>query len=121
MDTKELAARLVELVRAGNYVQAIDELYADDATGHEDYMGGATMDGKAAIRAGTEHWLATNELKDNVVDAPLFFGDRFVVRYTGVMAKRDGSGEHPYEELGLYSTGGGKITKQEFFYDMNAG
>lgn len=118
MTTKEVAHRLAELCRQGNYVQAIDELYADDATGHEDYMGGASMDGKAALRGGTEHWLAVNELRDNMVDAPLFFGDRFVVRFTGTMFKKDGSGEHPYEEIGLYTVKDGKIVKQEFFYDM---
>lgn len=117
MTTKQVAHRLVELCRQGKYVQAIDELYADEVTGHEDYMGGASMNGKAALRGGTEHWLAVNELKDNTIDAPLFCGDQFVVRFTGVMVKKDGSGEHPFEEIGLYTVRAGKIARQEFFYD----
>ncbi len=118
MDKKQIARRLVELCREGKYPQAIEELYADDSTGHEDFMGGATMGDKAAIRHGTEHWLAVNDLKDNKVGDPMFFGDRFVVRFTGTMVKKDGTGEHAYEEIGLYTIENGKITKQEFFYDM---
>ena len=118
MDNKAIARRLVELCRQGKYPQAIDELYADDASGHEDYMGGAHMGGKGAIRQGTEHWLSVNELRDNVVGDPAFFGNRFIVRFTGTMVKKDGGAEHPYEEFGLYTIENGKISKQEFFYDM---
>ena len=41
MDNKQIARRLVELCRQKKYVQAIDELYADNATGREDHGGGA--------------------------------------------------------------------------------
>ena len=117
MTTKEIGKKLADYCRAGDYVKAIDELYADDAEGHENYLAGAKMNGKAAIRGGTEHWLAVNTLENNVVDEPLYCGNQFVVRFTGKMVKKDGSGEQAYEEVGLYTVKDGKISRQDFFYE----
>jgi hypothetical protein len=118
MDNKQIARRLVELCRQKKYVQAIDELYADNATGREDHGEGAEMNGKAAIREGTVHWLGAFELPEHQIDEPLYCGDKFAVRFSGRMVKTDGSGEHKYEEVGVYTLRDGKIVSQEFFYDM---
>jgi hypothetical protein len=118
MDTRQVAQRLVELCRQKNYVQAVDELYADDASGREDYAGEGEMNGKPAIREASVNWLATYDLPEHQVDAPLFCGDGFAVRFTGRMVKKDGTGAHPYEEIGIYTVKNGKIVRQEFFYDM---
>ena len=118
MDARKTAARLVELCRQKKYLQAIDELYADDASSREDHGGGSETSGKPAVRGGTEQWLAAFDLPEHHVDAPLFCGDRFSVRFSGRMAKKDGSGEHKYEEIGIYTVKNGKIVRQEFYYDM---
>jgi ketosteroid isomerase-like protein len=119
MDTRQTANRLVELCRAKKYLQAIDELYAEDSSSREDHGGGeGDAKGKKAIRSGSEMWLGTFDLPEHHVDAPLFCGDKFAVRFTGRMVKKDGSSEHKYEEVGIYTVKDGKIVRQEFFYDM---
>lgn len=118
MDTRQTANRLVGLCRAKKYLQAIDDLYAEDASSREDHGEAGDVSGKPAIRGGTEKWLAAFDLPEHRVDAPLFCGEKFAVRFTGRMVKKDGSAEHQYEEIGIYSVKNGKIVRQEFFYDM---
>lgn len=117
MDTRQVGQRLCELCREGKYVQAIDELYAEDAEGAEP-MGPEPARGKAKLRAGTEQFLAANEMTDTQVEGPMPFGDRFIARFAGTNRMRDGSGSRYFVEYGLYTVKDAKIVKQEFFYDL---
>ena len=119
MDTRHIGNRLVELCRARKYLQAIDELYADDASSCEDFGEARQVSSKSAIRGGTEKWLATFDLPEHHIDAPVYCGDKFAVRFTGRMVKKDGSAEHKYQEVGIYTVKNGRIVGQEFFYDMS--
>lgn len=117
METRGIGQRLCELCGNGNYVQAIDELYAEDAEGAEP-MAAEPIRGKDKLRAGTEQFLSENEMTDTQIEGPMPFGDRFIVRFAGTNTMRDGSGSQYFVEYGLYTVKDGKIVKQEFFYDL---
>src|SRR5882757_5938978 len=73
MTAQEVANRLVQLCREGKNVEAINELYDDNAVGHEPK--GSPMqesNGKQAILDGTNQWYdSVQELHSAYISDPL--------------------------------------------------
>lgn len=122
MNTTQIAARLVELCRQGQYEQAQNELYADDAVSIE--MAGlppealGDVSGLAAIREKGRRW-ADNivEIHGGSVSDPVVAGDWFSLAM-GIDATYKDRGRVPMEEICVYRVRNGKIVHEQFFYSV---
>lgn len=122
MNTKQVAERLVELCRQGQYERAQDELYAEDAVSIEmaglpaEALGDAS--GLEAIRAKGRRW-ADNivEIHGGSVSDPVVAGDWFSVAM-GIDATYKDRGRMPMEEICVYRVRDGKIVHEQFFYPV---
>lgn len=118
MTTKEIADRLVELCRKGDFEAAQTELFADDAVSVEPY---STPDfeketkGKKAIKEKGEKWnslvaaMHAMEVSDALVATNSF---AVTMRMHVTMKER---GEMDMTELCVYLVKEGKIISEEFF------
>ena len=120
MTVQEIANRLVDLCRQGNYTGAQEELYSDDASSHEPENsptpGPKTAKGKEAIIAkGKQFQEMVEEVHENKVSDPVIAGNHFAV--AGYLdATYKGMGRQPMNEICVYEVKDGKIVKEQFFY-----
>lgn len=124
MDAKTLGKKLVELCQQGKNRQAMEELYSPDIISVEAYGDAAMpaeMKGLNAVRGKSDWWYANHEIHSGEARGPFPHGDRFAVWFKydvtvkgGPMAGR----RMTIEEVALYTVAGGKIVREEFFYDM---
>jgi len=121
MNTKQIADRLVELCRAGNFEQCYDELYAQDAQNIEMP---ALADGPAgnaqgldAIRTKAQAWMdGVETYHGGTIGDPQVAGNWFCVPMTMDVSFK-GRGRTSLEELAVYQVKDGKIVHEQFFYD----
>ncbi|RPE79817.1 nuclear transport factor 2 family protein [Vulcaniibacterium tengchongense] len=123
MNTEQVARRLVELCRAGEYDKAQEELYAPDAVSIEmEGAGGDGMpvrvEGMEAIREKGRKW-AENLVGIHAqrVSEPVVAGDWFSVAM-GIDATYKDRGRMPMEEICVYQVRGGRIVREQFFYSL---
>ncbi|MES2828065.1 MAG: nuclear transport factor 2 family protein [Bacteroidota bacterium] len=119
MDTKDVAARLVELCRAGKNHEAIDELYSDNVKSKEPK--GSDMElteGKDAVKNKTIRWEESlEEIHSSSISDPIVAAHHFsVVIYYDATYK--GHGRMAMSEIAVYEVKDGKIVADEFFYRM---
>ena len=120
MTTQQVADRLVELCRAGEFDQCYHDLFAPDADAYE--MPGFPMN---AHTKGVEALLAkskgfaeqTVKMHAYSVSDPLVQGNTFAV---GMMIDRTDKerGRNKEEEICSYVVKDGKITSEHFVYGM---
>ena len=124
MDTKlndiaAVAHRLVELCRTGQYDQAQQELYAEDAISIEGdgQKPDAVTRGMAAIREKGKQW-ADNlvEVHGGSVSDPVIADGWFSVAM-GLDATYKDMGRVAIKEIAVYQVRNGKITHEQFFYN----
>jgi hypothetical protein len=125
MTTKEVADQLVALCRAGKNVEAVNTLLSADVVSVEargDEAMPATMSGRDVIRGKNEWWINNHKIHSALIKGPFPNGDRFTVIFNfdvtpvagPMMGKR-----MKMEEVALYTVTDGKISREEFFYDMS--
>jgi hypothetical protein len=127
MTTQEIANQLVALCRAGKNIEAVETLLSDDvvsveATGNEAMP--AVMSGKAAIRGKNEWWVNNHTIHNAQVKGPYPNGERFAVFYDFTVTPLAGEGagkKMRMQEVALYTVTDGKVSREEFFYDMTGG
>ncbi len=123
MDTKAVGERLVDLVRAGKFMDAVDELYADDVVSKEamgDEQMPARMEGIEAIREKGRWWLENHEIHAVEAEGPFPNHDRFAVIMGIDVTPTTGpaAGKRVrMREVCLYTVRDGKIAEEAFFYD----
>lgn len=120
----EVGKKLVEMCQKGDFMGAINSLYADDIVSVEAMAGPnmpARIQGIDAVRGKGEWWMANHDVHGCEVIGPFPHGDRFIVRFVmdvtakvGPMAGR----RMKHDEAALYTVTDGKITQEEFFYAM---
>ena len=123
-DTLAVGKKLVELCREGKNGEAVETLYSPqivsiEAAGSPDMP--ARMEGMAAIKGKNEWWEKNNEVHSAEVEGPWPNGDRFIVRFKYDVTSKAGpmAGKRmTLDETGLYTVKDGKVTQEEFFYDM---
>lgn len=127
MTTKEIADQLVALCRAGRNLEAVDTLLSADVVSVEargDETMPAQMSGRDVIRGKNQWWIANHKIHSAEVKGPFPNGDRFTVIYNFVVTPLAGpmaGRKVRMEEVALYTVSDGKITREEFFYDMTGG
>jgi limonene-1,2-epoxide hydrolase len=118
MMTTQIAARLVELCRQGQFEQAQTELFADDAVSIEpDYAPVEVVEGLEAIQEkGREFMRGVDVVHGIVVSEPAIAGNYFAVSME-LDTTMKGRGRVRMEELCVYEVEDGKIISEQFFYD----
>src|SRR4029453_1938121 len=84
MNTEEIANKLVDLCRKGEWMKALDELYAKDIVSVEaNEMGDrpAEMRGIDLVRGKTNWWEHNMEVHNAKVSGPFVARDTFVVQF----------------------------------------
>jgi len=119
MTTLEIATRLVELCRMGQYETAQRELYADNATSTEfspQTQKLETAEGLEAIVAKGKHFMELiEEVHSSTVSQPVVAGNYFsVAALMDVTLK--GMGRIPMDEIAVYKVSEGKVVSEQFFY-----
>ncbi len=118
MTTQEVANKLVELCRKGDWDKAQQELYCDDCTSTEpvEMFGPKTVKGMDAIREKGKKWAGmVEEMHGAEISDPIISDDHFAitmimdVTYKGAPRTKD-------KELCVYGVKDGKIISEEFFY-----
>jgi ketosteroid isomerase-like protein len=122
MNTEQVAKRLVELCREGNYTQAQEELFAPDAVNIEmEGMAEGPMGGAKGLDAIKQKGRAFGEMLEavhsNEVSDAVIAGNWFSV--SAIMdATMKGRGRVQMREICVYHVRDGKIDREQFFYDM---
>ena len=122
MATQKVATRLVELCSTGKNLDAIRELYADNAR-HVEAMEGPgcarMIEGKKSLLEKAEKFAKTTTIHSASCGKPIVNGDQFVVPMSmdctcteGPMANQ----RMTMSETALYTVKHGKISEGKFFY-----
>jgi len=117
MTTQEVANRLVELCRMGQYETAQQELYADDAVSIDpDSSPVKVVRGLEGIREkGKMFQSMLEEMHGGSVSDPLVAGNHIAITMT-IDATMKGQGRMVMEEVCVYQVKDGKIVLEQFFF-----
>lgn len=118
MTTQEVATRLVELCRAGNYEQAKKELFAQDALSVEpEGVPNRIAQGMEALaQKGKAFQEKTETIHKNEVSDPVVAENFFSCSMKMNLTMKGMSEPIDMDEMCMFTVKDGKITKEEFFY-----
>lgn len=122
--TMEVGKKLVDMCKAGDFCGAIEALYAPNIVSIEavSFPGKpARHEGIEAARRKNKEWTETMETHSSEIEGPYPNGDRFVVIMKMDVTAKAGpmAGKRmQMNEACLYTVKDGKITQEEFFYNM---
>ena len=118
MTTQEIANRLHELCKDGNYAQAQQELYADIATSTERTPTGEikTIEGMEGIKAKTAMFQSmVEEVHSSYSNEPKVFGSNIFMEM-GLDITMKGMGRMNLTEMCHYVVENGKVISEYFYY-----
>src|SRR4029079_1984404 len=115
--TEEVATKLVDYCRKGEWRKALDDLYANDivsveARGMENMP--AEMRGIDQVRGKTDWWEKNMEVHDSKVSGPFVAGDTFVVRFDIDATDRNSKERMQMSEVGIYTVKDDKVVREKF-------
>jgi len=117
MSTEEVAKKLVEYCRKGEWMKAIDDLYAKDIMSVEaqamENMP-AEMRGIEQVRGKTEWWEKQMEVHSAKVTGPFVARDTFVVQFDVDVTEKASKKRMQMSEVGIYTIKDGKVAREEF-------
>ncbi len=117
MSTEEVAKKLVEYCRKGEWMKAIDDLYAKDIISVEaqamENMP-AEMRGIDQVRGKTEWWEKQMEVHSAKVTGPFVARDTFVVQFDVDVTDKASKKRMQMSEVGIYTVKDGKVAREEF-------
>ena len=116
MNTKEVAKKVVELVRKQAWYEALDALYDKDIVSVEGAGDGSSpeMRGKDAVRGKIDWWVKAMEVHSFKASEPFVAYDRFVVQYDADVTDKASKQRRHLSEVGVYTVKNGKIVREEF-------
>ena len=120
MSTKDIANKLVEYCRTGQWERAQTELYAPNCVSIEPAGGPwpVKAEGMEAITAKAKQFdEMVEEMYGIEVSDPLVFGNHFSCGMTMDVTYR-GAPRNKSEEICVYEVADGKIVKEQFFYPL---
>jgi hypothetical protein len=122
--TQKVAQRLTDLCAAGKNLDALKELYSDNAR-HVEVMEmpgcSRITEGKVALLGKAEKFAKTTQVHGATCGKPLVNGDQFVCDMSMDCTSSEGpmAGQRMnMKETALYTVKNGKITEGKFFYSM---
>ena len=117
MSTEEVATKLVEYCRKGEWMKAVDDLYAKDIVSVEPRAMGnmpAEMRGIDQVRGKTEWWEKSFEVHNAKVTGPFVARDTFVVQFDVDVTDKTSNKRMQMSEVGIYTAKDGKVAREEF-------
>jgi ketosteroid isomerase-like protein len=115
MPSEERVRRLIGMVEAGRFVEAIEEFYAPDATMQENVQ--PARRGLDQLVAGERRVLAAfKEVRTLPVESFFIDGDRVVIRWVFEFVGHDGR-SFRQDELAYQRWDGDRIVEERFYYD----
>lgn len=123
-DTQAIGKKLVEYCRNGLNLDAISSLYSPDivsveAVGSDEMP--AEVRGIDKVVEKNKWWYDNHEIHHASAEGPFPHRDRFAVIFHYEATVKKGPRKEQrikFEEVALYTVKGGKIVREEFFYDM---
>jgi ketosteroid isomerase-like protein len=116
-NTEEVATKLVDYCRKGEWMKAVDDLYADDIVSVEaramENMP-AEMRGIDQVRGKTEWWGKNFEVHSAKVGGPFVARDTFVVQFDIDVTDKASNKRMQMSEVGIYTVKDGKVAREEF-------
>lgn len=123
MTTQEIANRLVELCRQGQFEQAVKELYSEDVVSIEPEGSSPTprVEGlEGLIKKGEQFKSMVEETHGGEVSDPVVSSDFFSLMMS-MDATFKGMGRIVQDEICVYQVKDGKIISEQFFFVPNMG
>jgi hypothetical protein len=117
MKTEEVAEKLVDLCRKGEWMKAIESLYAEDIVSveaHEMENMPAEMRGIDQVRGKTKWWEENMEVHSAKVSGPFVARDTFVVQFDTDVTEKASKKRSQMSEVGIYTVKDGKVAREEF-------
>jgi len=117
MSTEEVATKLVEYCRKGEWMKAVDDLYAKDIVSVEAHAMEnmpAEMRGIDQVRGKTEWWEKNMEVHSTKVTGPFVARDTFVVQFDVDVTNKASKKRMQMLEVGIYNVKDGKVSREEF-------
>jgi len=115
--TEEVATKLADYCRKGEWMKAVDDLYAEDIVSIEaramENMP-AEMRGLDQVRGKTEWWEKNFEVHRCDVGGPFVAGDTFVVQFDVDVTEKASKNRMQMSEVGIYKVEDGKVTQEQF-------
>lgn len=117
MNTQEIANRLVELCRQGDYQTCYKELYSPEVWSIEpESMPNNKIQGMEALAEKGKKWNEMmEEFHGSEMGEPVVAGNHFSLRMMYDATFKD-RGREKMEEICVYEVKDGKIVKEQFFY-----
>ncbi len=121
-DIAEIASRLVEFCRRGDYVGAQKALFAPDAISvePEGSTQGQITKGLTAIAKKSDFFSKAYEVHSSTVSEPIVAGDFFACSMTFDVTDRSSGARIPMNEICVYEVQDGKVVREQFFYEPHA-
>ena len=111
----EIANRLTELVSEQKFVEAYEQLYADDAESIDPLnREQSSLKGLTNLLDREKDFLSRTEIHKITLSEPLIAGNYFTLSLTMDFTLKD-QGKMLVEELCVYKVQDGKIVSQQFF------
>jgi hypothetical protein len=117
MNTEEVATRLMEHCRNGEWMKAVDDLYAEDIVSVEAHTMEnmpAEMRGIDQVRGKTEWWEKNFEVHSAKLGGPFVARDTFVVQFDVDVTEKTSKKRTQLSEVGIYTVKDGRVTREEF-------
>ena len=117
MKTEEVAAKLADLCRKGEWMKAVESLYAEDVVSveaHEMENMPAEMRGLDQVRGKTKWWEENMEVHSAKVSGPFVARDTFVVQFDVDVTEKASKKRSQMSEVGIYTVKDGKVSREEF-------
>lgn len=119
MTTPEIAKRLVELCRQGNYAGAHAELYAEDCVSIEpEGTPENVTKGMEGIRGKAAYFAESMEVHGGTVGDPIVADPFFSCVMTLDATDKKAGVRMNMAEICVYEVRGGKIVREQFFYPL---
>lgn len=117
MNTQEVANRLVELCRKGEYETCYRELYSPSAQSIE--ADGSVCNGLEEMAAKGKEWNASiEEFNSSSIGEPIVSGNYFSIPMTMNLKYKEAPAAVDFNEICVYQVKDGKVVKEQFFYDQ---
>jgi hypothetical protein len=120
MSVADIANGLVNLCKQGKFMDAVNKYYSPDIVSVEPFGNEqmpAEMSGIDAIRGKNQWWADNHEIHGMEAAGPYVGDGGFAVKYNiDVTSKMNGQ-RMKMIEVGWYTVTGGKISREEFYYN----
>lgn len=121
-NAKQVGTKIAELCRQGKGMAAIETYYADNVVSIESVAmgdGSREVSGKQAVIGKSKWWEENHEVHSAEVNGPFPHGDdKFALRFNFEVTNKPSGKRQVMDEIAIYQVEGGKIVREEFFYDM---